>query len=165
MSSRLLVTIGFLLMIWPGVAVSAEVTCQNLPQGSLSREECEYIQAKLKEQRETESASSQPQTAPLESITNFICPDEKAVEITKLTGTPGTKVQGTYRNVGQRAVSEVIVGFSLFDSQNQAVKTVEAAVLPRTIRPGQTGTFATVVPTQSELGWACFRYEITGLVD
>jgi hypothetical protein len=165
MSLVILAVVGVLLTIWPSPAAPAEVSCQALPPGSLSQVECEYIQAKLKEQRENGGSSSQPLNLSLGAVTNFVCPDEKAVEIGSLEGSLGGEIRGTYRNDGQEAVSEVIVGFALFDARNQFVTTIEAAVLPRTIPPGGTGTFAAVVPAPSALGWTCFRYEITGLPD
>jgi len=165
MPSCLLVMLGFLLAIWPRTAMPAEVTCQNLPPGSLAQAECEYIQAKLKEQREHDNGATQLSAGSVGAVTHFVCPDEKAVEIESLAGSLGGEIQGTYRNDGQEAVSEVIVGFALFNARNQFVTTIEAAVLPRTIPPGGTGTFAAVVPAPAALGWTCFRYEITGLPD
>jgi hypothetical protein len=165
MSSYLLAMLGFLLAIWPRTAMPAELSCQNFPAGSFSQIECEYVQAKLQELREHGNGPSQLPAGSPEAVTHFACPDEKAVEIGSLEGSLGGEVQGSYRNVGQEAVSEVIVGFALFNAQNQFVKTIEAAVLPRTIPPGGTGTFAAVVPAPSALGWTCFRYEITGLPD
>ena len=143
----------------------AEIACANLPPDSLAWTECEYIQAKLEQQKALETSRSQSLDLPLRSADTFRCPDETAVEIRNLEGAPGEEIQGTYRNVGQRAVSEVIVGFALYDARNQLVTTTEAAVFPRTIPPGGTGTFAAVVPSPSTLGWTCFRYDITGLAD
>ncbi|MGD0264566.1 MAG: FxLYD domain-containing protein [Candidatus Methylomirabilota bacterium] len=161
----ILAVVGVLLTIWPSPAAPAELSCQALPPGSLSQIECEYIQAKLTKQREHGNGASQLPAGSAEAVTHFVCPDEKAVEIGSLEGSLGGEIQGTYRNGGQEAVSEVIVGFALFDARNQFVTTIEAAVLPRTIPPGGTGTFAAVVPAPSALGWTCFRYEITGLPD
>ncbi len=165
MSLVILAVFGVLLTIWPSPAAPAELSCQNFPKGSVSQLECEYRQAKLQEQREHGNSPWEPPAGAVEAVTHFACPDEKAVEIGSLEGTLGAEIRGTYRNLGQDAVSEVIVGFALFDARNQVVKTIEAAVLPRTIRPGGTGTFAAVVPAPSALGWTCFRYDITGLPD
>jgi len=163
---RLVVAMAaFLWAVWPNPVVHAEVSCEGFPSESLARNECQYLQAKLQELREHGNGPSQLPTGSAEAVTHFACPDEKAVEIGSLDGSLGGEIQGIYRNGGRKAVSEVIVGFALFNAQNQLVKTIEAAVLPRTIPPGGTGAFAVVVPTPSTLGWTCFRYEITGVPD
>jgi len=161
---RIVLAMAALLWVaWPTHSPAAENPCGTFPADSLARTECTYVQAKLQEQKAMEASRSQSLGLPLRSVDSFRCPDETAEEIRDLQGAPGEVVRGTYRNVGAKAVAEVIVGFALFNAQNQPVKTVEAAVLPRTIPPGGTGTFAAAVPTPSLLGWSCFRYEITGL--
>jgi len=163
MSLVLLAVIGALLTIWPSPAAAAALSCSALPQGSVAQLECEYLQAKLQEQRAHEPGPGPLPAGAGEAVTHFACPDEKAGEIGRLEGTLGAELRGTYRNLGPAAVSEVIVGFALFDARNQVVQTIEAAVLPRTIPPSGTGTFTAVVPAPAALGWTCFRYEITGV--
>ena len=165
MSPLVLALVGFLLALWPAVAAHAEGACANLPPGSMTRTECEYIQARLQQQKALELSRDQSLDLAVRAADSFRCQDETAAEIRNLEGAPGEEIRGTYRNVGKRAVSEVIVGFALYDTHNQLVKTSEAAVLPRTIPPGGTGAFAVEVPSPSTSGWACFRYEITGLVN
>ena len=163
MAPLLFVLIGVFVALWPWPAAPAEEACANFPAGSLAQTECTYIQTKLQEQKTLQASRSQSGDLSVRMADNFRCPDETAEEIRDLQGRPGEVVRGTYRNVGPKAVSEVIVGFALFNAQNQPVKTIEVAVLPRTIPPGGSGTFVAAVPTPSTLGWSCFRYEITGL--
>ena len=165
MSLVLLAVIGVLLTIWPSPATPAALSCSALPPGSVAQLECEYLQAKLQAQRVPGPGPWDLPAGATEAVTHFACSDEKAVEIGRLEGTLGAELRGTYRNLGPAAVSEVIVGFALFDARNQVVKTIEAAVLPRTIPPSGTGAFTAVVPAPAALGWTCFRYEITGVPD
>jgi hypothetical protein len=160
-----LALVGFLLALWPSGAPHAAASCADFPPGSLSRSECEHIQAQLQQQKAMEASRSQWVDLPLRSASAFLCPDESAVEIGNLEGAPGEEIRGTYRNVAQQGVHEVIVSFALYNERSQFVTRIDAPVLPRTIPPGGTGTFSAAVPSPSTRGWTCFRYEITGLAD
>lgn len=162
MPVALVVLMTCLLAFWPQTARSEDTGCTTFPAGSLGEIECRYVQAKLQEQRDPANAA-QLVALPLESAIKFVCPDEKAAEIGGLEGLVGDEVRGTYRNVGQRPFSEIIVAFLLYDAKDQLMKTVESAVLPRTIGPGEAGKFAAVLPSPWELGWRCFRYDISGV--
>jgi hypothetical protein len=154
---------AFFLVGWPTPAMPAELSCILFPSGSLSRIECEHVQARQKREAEIEQSRSRRLAPPAQKATDYLCPDEKAIEIGNVEGTLGAEVRATFRNVTPRAFHEVIVGFALYNAQHRLVTTIETAVLPRTIAPGGTGTLAVVVPPPATLGWSCFRYEITGL--
>ena len=162
-----LALIAIILIGCPAPALSADGACAAFPAGSLPRTECEYVQArKAREAAIEEQARSvrlgPPPPAPASS---YRCADEQATEIGQLEGAPGAQVRATFRNGTRQTFHEVIVGFVLYDAQNRLVKTIESAVLPRTIPPGGTGTLSAVLPPPAPLGWSCFRYEITGLID
>jgi hypothetical protein len=162
-----LALIAIILIGFPAPALPADGACAAFPAGSLPRTECEYVQArKAREAAIEEQARSvrlgPPPPAPASS---YRCADEQATEIGQLEGAPGAQVRATFRNGTRQTFHEVIVGFVLYDAQNRLVKTIESAVLPRTIPPGGTGTLSAVLPPPAPLGWSCFRYEITGLID
>jgi hypothetical protein len=162
-----LALVAIVLIGCPAPAMPADDSCAAFPAGSLPRTECEYLQArKAREAAIEEQARSvrlgPPPPAPAAA---YRCADETATEIGQLEGAPGSQVRATFRNGTRQTFHEVIVGFVLYDAQNRPVTTIEAAVLPRTIPPGGTGTLAAVLPPPAPLGWSCFRYEITGLSD
>jgi hypothetical protein len=165
---RLILALAVIILIGcPTPALPADGACAAFPTGSLPRIECEYVQArKAREAAIEEQARSvrlgPPPPAP---AATYRCADEQATEIGQLEGAPGSQVRAAFRNGTRQTFHEVIVGFVLYDAQNHPVTTIEAAVLPRTIPPGGTGTLAAVLPPPAPLGWSCFRYEITGLSD
>ena len=156
--------IVLLLLGWPSLR-PAEAACEQLPAASLAEQECEHVQLALKALANRSVLQDVLLGIPPGDVLTFRCPDETAAEIQELAGTVGAEVRGSYHNLGTKPVHEVIIGFALFTAKHEWVDTVEAAVLPRTIPPGGSGTFATVVPSQAARSWSCFRYEITGLVN
>jgi hypothetical protein len=166
--SRLVHALTAIVLIgWPTPALPADDSCAAFPTGSLPRIECEYLQARKAREAaiEEQTRSIRLGPPPPAPASAYRCADEQATEIGQLEGAPGAPVRATFRNGTRQTVHEVIVGFVLYDAQNRPVTTVEAAVLPRTIPPGGTGTLAAVLPPPASLGWSCFRYEITGLSD
>ena len=167
MSRLALVLAAATLMGCPSPAAPAEDSCAALPSGSLPRIECEYVLAR--EAREAaataQSHSHRLGPPPLPEAATYRCADETATEIGDLDGALGSPLRATFRNGSRQTFHEVIVGFVLYDAQKRPVTTIESAVLPRTIPPGGSGTLTAVLPPPASLGWSCFRYEITGLVD
>jgi len=162
MHVALAVLIGCLLAVVPQRGDAADAECSAFSAGSLAEIECRHVQARLQQQRDAVSAAQQ-MAVPLGAASKFVCPDEKAQEISDLQGMVGAEVRGTYRNAGDRPFSEIIVAFLLYDGKDQLKKTVESAVMPRTVKPGETGTFSATLPAPQEVGWRCFRYDISGL--
>ena len=165
---RLVLVLAAVLLIGcPVPAMPADVACAAFAAGSLPRIECEYLQARQAREAaiEEQARSVRLGPPPPAPAATYRCADEQATEIGQLEGAPGSQVRATFRNGTRQTFREVIVGFVLYDAKNRPVTTIEAAVLPRTIPPGGTGTLAAVLPPPAPLGWSCFRYEITGLSD
>jgi hypothetical protein len=167
MCRLVLALVAIVVIGCPAPALSAASSCAAFPAGSLPRIECEYLQARQAREAaiEEQAHSVRLGPPPPAPAATHRCADEKATEIEQLEGVPGAQVRATFRNGTRQTVREVIIGFVLYDGQNRPVTTIESPVLPRTIPPGGTGTLSAVLPPPAPLGWSCFRYEITGLVD
>ena len=100
MSRLVLALVAVVLIGCPAPAMPADDSCAAFPAGSLSRSECEYLQARKAREAAIEEQArgvrlGPPPPAPAAA---YRCADETATEIGQLEGAPGSQVRATFRN-------------------------------------------------------------------
>lgn len=157
-----------LLVGGPEPTWAGEAPCATLPPDSISRMECERVQAE--KAREEERAKKREQESNLGTITrpgttlyDFACPSGHTGAVTFLSGAPGETVDGVYTRTGSTIGYGVSVNLQLLDNQNRIVSQVSASVFPNTLGPGEGGKFQVYLPHRNELSrpWGCFRVIVT----
>jgi len=164
---RILLAVGTfsaLLMTWLHVH-AADSPCSNLPQGSISRSECERNIAKRKQEEEIRESQKQWMDIQLSTVDKYTCRGEGSPSISNVQQDSSGAVTGTYRNIGSREARGVKVYFELYNQRSELVGRVEAPVFPGTLAPGDTGTFGARLPSPAWGYWSCFRYVVTELAD
>ena len=144
---------------------AGESPCLKLPEGSLSRIECESNLDKRKQAEQIKESQKKSIDIQLGNVDDYICAGSRTPEVSETRGTVGEQVAGTFRNIGGREARGVTVYFMLYNERNELLDRISAPVFPGTLAPGASGTFRTMLPSPSRRGWTCFRYLITELAD
>jgi len=165
----LLCVLGMMVMVLVGgaaLAPAAESPCLKLPQGSLSRMECEGQEAAriLQErQRKQDEGGRSLGTSPRgTTMHDFMCDLRGPSGVTFITGLPGDTVHGRVLNTLGKTAHGVGVTFEFLDQERKVVGQVIAAVFPGTLGPSGVGDFQVKVPHRAELSrpWDCVRVTV-----
>lgn len=158
---------SMMAMVLVGGAVlvpAAESPCLTLPQGSLSRMECERQEAarvRQEEQRKEEGRGlgTSPRGT---TVHDFMCDLKSPSGVTFVTGLPGDAVHGRVLNTLGKTAHGVGLSFEFLDHERKVVGRVITAVFPGTLGPSEVGDFQVKLPHRAELSrpWDCLRVTV-----